>query len=237
MTSESFRPIEANRRTLAAQVQERIREAILGQHLRPGERIDQNKLAEELRVSMAPVREALKGLEAEGLVLIQPRRGAFVTEVSITDMDALYFTRQLIESEAIFHAVPYLTDAHFSELRAMIAAMRGATNANDIDAYISLNRQFHLLIYSALNNEHLLQVIRTLWGQSELYRYRYMFVTHDTERIHQEHEGIVAACELRDQALAKERARQHIYLTQRELDRQLRGDPLAHRENGDADER
>jgi DNA-binding GntR family transcriptional regulator len=236
MEPKAFNPIENSQRTLAAQVQERIREAILGQHLKPGERIDQNKLAEELRVSMAPVREALKGLEAEGLVLIQPRRGAFVTEVSITDMDGLYFTRQLIEGEAIFHAVPHLTTAHFAELRTMIAAMRKATDASDIDAYIALNRQFHLLIYSALNNEHLLQVIRTLWGQSELYRYRYMYVTHDTERIHQEHESIVAACEQHDQALAKERARQHIYLTQRELDRQLRGDPVAHRQNGEAGE-
>ncbi|MEP6988473.1 MAG: GntR family transcriptional regulator, partial [Chloroflexota bacterium] len=95
MISKSFVPIEDSRRTLAAQVQERIREAILKQTLKAGERIDQNKLAEQLQVSMAPIREALKGLEAEGLVMIQPRRGAFVVEVSISDMDKLYFTRGL----------------------------------------------------------------------------------------------------------------------------------------------
>ena len=66
MISKSFTPIEDDRRTLAAQVQERIREAILKQILKPGDRIDQNKLADELQVSMAPVREALKGLESEG---------------------------------------------------------------------------------------------------------------------------------------------------------------------------
>lgn len=233
MPSQSFAPIEEARRTLAAQVEERIREAILRQILKPGERIDQNKLAEELQVSMAPIREALKGLEAEGLVTIQPRRGAFVVEVSISDMDELYFTRQLIEGEALYQAVPHLTEADFTALQEMITAMRRATEANEINTYIALNRRFHLRMYSALGNQHLLQVIKMLWERSELYRYRYMFMTRDTERIHQEHEAILAACRQRDQALAKERARQHIYLTQRELDHQLRGDPSTHRQDGE----
>ena len=234
MISKSFTPIEDSRRTLAAQVQERIREAILKQTLKPGVRIDQNKLAEELKVSMAPVREALKGLEAEGLVTIQPRRGAFVTEVSISDMDELYFTRRLIEGEAIFHAIPHMTEADFDDLHEMIAAMRRATDASDINTYIALNRQFHLRIYSSLGNGHLLQVIQMLWERSELYRYRYMFITRDTKRIHQEHEGILEACRQRDPSLAKERAKEHIYLTQRALDGQLRGDPTT---RGTQDER
>ena len=222
--SKTFVPIEEDHRTLAAQVQQRIRDAILKQSLVPGERIDQNKLAEELKVSMAPIREALKGLEAEGLVMIQPRRGAFVVEVSITDMDELYFTRQLIEGEAIYHSVPRLTAPDFEELQGIITAMRHATERNDIETYIALNRQFHLRIYSALNNQHLLQVIRSLWERSELYRYRYMFVTREHERIHQEHQGILDACRLRDSALAKARAQQHITGTQRAMDHLLQGD-------------
>jgi len=217
-------PIEDGNRTLAAHVQERIREAIFKQNLKPGERIDQLKLAKELKVSMAPIREALKGLEAEGLVMIQPRRGAFVVEVSITDMDELYFARQLIEGETIYHAVPHMTGADFADLQAMIDAMRRATENNDVNTYIALNRQFHLRIYTALSNPHLVQVIRVLWERSELYRYRYMFVTRETERIHREHEGILEACRQHDRALARERARQHIILTQRELDHLLKGD-------------
>lgn len=224
MVSKSFIPIEDSRRTLAAQVQERIREAILKQTLRAGERIDQNKLAEQLHVSMAPIREALKGLEAEGLVTIQPRRGAFVVEVSLTDMDKLYFTRGLIEGEAIYHAVPHLREADFVELEEMIAAMRQATSMNDISTYIALNHQFHVRIYSVLDNPHLLQVIQTLWERSELYRFRYMFMTRDTESIHKEHDDIVEACRKGDQDLAKKRAQEHIYLTQRGLHDQLQGD-------------
>ena len=227
MIYKSFTPIEDGRRTLAAQVQERIREAILKQILKPGDRIDQNKLADELQVSMAPVREALKGLESEGLVMIQPRRGAFVVEVSINDMDELYFTRQLIEGEAIYLAVPRLKEQDFVDLQAMIDTMRKATESDDIKTYISYNRLFHLRIYSALENQHLLQVIQMLWERSELYRYRYMFMTREHERIHQEHEAILEACRQHDQALAKKRAQDHITLTQHALDAQLRGDPQA----------
>lgn len=224
MITKSFGPIEEHRRTLAAQVQERIREGILKQTLKPGERIDQNQLAEQLQVSMAPIREALKGLEAEGLVMIQPRRGAFVIEVSLTDMDKLYFSRGLIEGEAIYNAVPLLTEDDFTALENMTKAMRRATDANDINTYISLNRQFHTHIYDALDNQHLMQVIQLLWERSELYRFRYMFVTRDHERIHQEHDDILAACRQRNQELAKERAIQHITLTQHALHDQLKGD-------------
>jgi DNA-binding GntR family transcriptional regulator len=224
MSTRTFVPIEDHRLTLAAQVQARIREAILKQVLKPGEHIDQDQLREELQVSMSPIREALKGLEAEGLVIIQPRRGAFVVEVSVSDMDELYFTRRLIEGEAIAHAVPHLTDKDFDQLERMIDEMRHATDRGDIKAFIAMNRQFHLHIYSALDNQHLLQVIRMLWERSELYRYRLMFTTHNSDRVHREHAGILEACRLRDVELAKARAQEHILFTQQELDAQLRGD-------------
>jgi DNA-binding GntR family transcriptional regulator len=223
MTARTFVPIEDHRLTLAAQVQARIREAILKQALKPGAHIDQDRLREELQVSMSPIREALKGLEAEGLVVIQPRRGAFVVEVSVSDMDDLYFTRRLIEGEAIAHAVPHLTDEDFEQLEDMIDEMRRATDRSDIKTFITINRQFHLHIYSALDNQHLLQVIKMLWERSELYRYRLMFTTHNAERVHREHAGILEACRLRDVELAKTRAQQHILITQQELDAQLRG--------------
>lgn len=224
MSAYTFIPIDEHRLTLAAQVQARIREAILKQALKPGAHIDQDKLREELQVSMSPIREALKGLEAEGLVVIQPRRGAFVIEVSIEDMDQLYFTRRLIEGEAIAHAVPNLKKSDLDALEAMTNQMRLATDHGDIKQFIELNRQFHLHIYSAFENRHLLQVIRTLWERSELYRYRLMFTTHNAERVHREHDGILEACRLGDVELAKARAQEHILITQQELDSTLRKD-------------
>lgn len=214
-------PIEDNRKTLAGQVHERVREAILNQVLKPGARIDQHQLAESLNVSVVPVREALRSLEAEGLVTIVPRRGAFVTEISLADLDDLYFARQIIEGEAIYHAVAYLQPDDFIHLQQLIDQMRESTANQDIRAFMSFNRQFHLHIYRALSNQHLYQTIEYLWERSELYRYRFMFVRRNADVIHQEHEAILAACRLCQPERARELAKLHIRHTQEGLHHQL----------------
>lgn len=219
-----FTPIETTRMTLAAHVHQRIREAILTNALKAGARIDQNQIADYLKVSLAPVREALKGLEAEGLVTIMPRRGAFVAEVSMGDLDELYFTRAMLEGQTAYHAVPQITAADLSNLSQLISRMRRATSDGDVNSYISLNREFHLNIYRALNNQVLLQLIENLWKRSEMYRYRYMFTQHDHERVHLEHDAILDACVRRDQVAARDAAAQHIERTQKELHLLLRAD-------------
>jgi DNA-binding GntR family transcriptional regulator len=221
--SRPFAPIEDGRKTLAAHVHERIRDAILTRTFAPGMRLDQIQLAESLNVSLAPVREALKSLEAEGLVTIIPRRGAFVTESSIVDLDELYFARALIEGETIYHAVPNLTEQDIRDLQELVSQMKQAAD-QEVSSYIHLNREFHLRIYSALNNQHLLQVIRNLWERSELYRYRYMLGVHNTERVHAEHEAILNACQRGDQAGAREAAVMHIRNTQQELHEYLQSE-------------
>lgn len=208
--NNSAESIGESRKTLASHVHEQIRGAILAGQLKPGERIDQIQLAETLRVSIVPIREALKALEAEGLVTLLARRGAFVTEISLADLDELYYARQLIEGTAIFHAVPRLAEPDFQTAEQLIARMKHATQANDIPAYIRLNREFHLSLYNVLNNQPLRQVILNLWERSELYRYRYMYITHDTEAVHREHIGIIEACRQCDPELARARAVAHI---------------------------
>jgi DNA-binding GntR family transcriptional regulator len=207
------------KRTLAEHVQQHLRAAILTQTLQPGDRLDQNQIAEQLNVSLAPVREALRVLEAEGLVQIIPRRGAFVTRVSIADLNNLYFARALLEGETIYHAVLYLTKSDYDVLQQLIDRLQQAADSNEVDAYIPLNREFHLRIYNALQNPHLSQMIQQLWERSELYRYQYMFIAHDNARIHREHLAILDACLRRDQAAAKAAAMAHIEGTQRELER------------------
>ncbi len=219
--SKALSPIEDNRRTLAAQVAERIRQAILDRKLAPGSRINQPQLAEDLNVSLVPVREALKALEAEGLVTITPRRGAFVTEISVDDLDELYFARLLIEGEAIALAIPQLTDDDFAALRRLIDAMKAATDSGDIHAFMQHNRQFHMSIYRVMGNRHLLQIIESLWERSELYRYRYMFVLRHADVIHQEHEAILEACLARDPERARALAQGHIRSTRDGLHQQL----------------
>lgn len=217
-------PIEDSRKTLSAQVHERIRDAILKRLIKPGARIDQNQLADNLGVSIVPVREALKRLEVEGLVSIVPRRGAFVTEISLTHLDDLYYARALIEGEAVFQAVPKLRDEDFTVMGAMIEQMQAMTDANDVSGYITLNRKFHTHIYAALNNQHLMQIIQNLLDRSELYRYRYMYTTRDVAVVHQEHRAILDACIRRDPAAARYAAVQHIQHAQRAIHEYVESD-------------
>lgn len=204
---------ELPNKTIAQQVKESIRMLILHQKLAPGERIDQMALAEQLNVSLVPVREALKTLEAEGLVKIIPRRGAFVTEVSPDHLNDLYRARQLIEGEAAFHAVEALTDADIEQLRDLSRAMRRATDENNINEFMHLNRQFHMTIYRRVGSKHYLDAITRLWDRSELYRYRYMFVLKNAESAHRDHEAIILACEARDSSKVKALVIAHIQHT------------------------
>jgi DNA-binding GntR family transcriptional regulator len=220
--SNPFLPIDSSNTTLAAHVNKRIRDAILTQALKPGTRIDQNQIAASLNVSLAPVREALKGLEAEGFVTIFPRRGVFVANISIANLDELYFARALIEGETIYQAVPHLIGDDLKRLQHLIERMKEISANGDINTYITLNREFHLGIYRVLDNQTLIQIIQNLWERSELYRYRYMFIAHNPQRVHREHQIILDACSRCDPAGAREAAIKHIQLTQHELHELLR---------------
>jgi DNA-binding GntR family transcriptional regulator len=200
-------------KTIAQQVKQSVRLLILHQKLIPGERIDQNSLAEQLNVSLVPIREALKTLEAEGLVNIVPRRGAFVTEVSPDHLFDLYRARQLIEGEAAYHALEQLVDDDVNQLRELNQKMRQATDDKNINQFMELNREFHLIIYRRVGSKHYLDSIIRLWDRSELYRYRYMFVLKNADNAHQDHEAIIQACEARNQAQVKKLIITHIQHT------------------------
>ena len=194
MTQNRIQPIEESKKTIAAIVQERIRAAIMEGVLPAGSRIDQNQLASDLNVSLVPVREALKKLEGEGFVQIIPRRGAFVTESSLNDMEDLYFARRILEGEAAYHAAEKLTGDHLRELDRLMPSMTEALAAQDYARFTDLNRRFHFLIYDAAGSVHLSNMIAGLWELAERYRYRYVFMSDRSSVIQAEHKSILDAC-------------------------------------------
>ncbi|MAS37808.1 MAG: hypothetical protein CL610_27685 [Anaerolineaceae bacterium] len=198
MMQNRIQPIEDSKKTVTAMVQERVRQAILDGILPAGSRIDQNQLAADLNVSLVPVREALKILEGEGFVLIIPRRGAFVTEASIPDMEDLYFTRQIIEGQAAYHAADKLTDDHIQKLEDLYAAMDVALKTHDYAGFMSSNRAFHFVIYDAPASRYLSNMIAGLYDLAERYRYRYMYLNDQGTDIQREHRMILEACKARD---------------------------------------
>jgi DNA-binding GntR family transcriptional regulator len=189
-----LKPIEANKKTMTAIVQDRIREAIMEGVLIPGSRIDQIELAEKLDVSLVPIREALKKLEAEGFVKILPRRGAFVTNTSIADMEDLYRSREILEGETAALAASQLTEADLKTLHNLLPQMEHALAAQHIDAFMQQNRDFHFTIYRAAGSTYLLNMITSLWELAERYRYRYMFIRDQGKAISGEHQTIYTAC-------------------------------------------
>jgi DNA-binding GntR family transcriptional regulator len=208
-----IQPIEDSKKTVTSMVQERVRQAILDGVLPAGSRIDQNQLANDLNVSLVPVREALKMLEGEGFVQIIPRRGAFVTEASIPDMEDLYFTRQLLEGQAAYHGAEKLTDAHLKRLEELYQAMDRALSQHDYPGFMVYNRAFHFVIYDAPGSRYLSNLISGLWDLSERYRYRYMYLKDQGTEVQREHRAILEACRRRDARELRNAIIQHMQHT------------------------
>ncbi len=213
MIQNRIQPIEDSKKTVTSMVQERVRQAILDGLLEAGSRIDQNQLAVDLNVSLVPVREALKKLEGEGFVQIVPRRGAFVTTASVEDMEDLYFTRQILEGQAAYHAAPRMTAEQIDKLENLMSRMDVALNHHDFDSFMRLNREFHFVIYDASGSRYLSNIIASLWELSERYRYRYMFIKDQGASIQREHQAITQACRAHDSKLLRDAILHHMQQT------------------------
>ena len=180
-----------------------------------GSRLDQNALAQELGVSTIPVREALRRLEAEGLVSISPRRGAFVATLSPNELREIYQIREVLDELAIKNAVPRLSDDALHRLGRVVEALDEATQAGDVDALLRLNRQFHGTIYAAAAMPRLLALISNLADRYAVYNR--VYVPRHAEQSRREHLEIYAACRSRDVRLAARLTRQHIRRACRQL--------------------
>ncbi|MBX3061392.1 MAG: GntR family transcriptional regulator [Anaerolineae bacterium] len=140
-----------------------IREAILRGELEPGDRLLQEELAERFNTSSTPVREALRELEAEGILQHSPYRGVQIAEVRLEDVREIYMIRGVLEAMATRLAVPYLNSAHISRLREMQARTETHISAGEFKELRKLNYEFHMLIYLSAGMPQLLKIIKSLW--------------------------------------------------------------------------
>jgi DNA-binding GntR family transcriptional regulator len=166
VVSEPPGPSTARYLTKAQFAAESIRERIRRGDLRPGVRLDLDALSSQLGMSATPIREALRSLEAQGLVVNSPHRGIHVTEFSSTDAAELYDLRAHLESYATTLAAPVLTDSELEQLRSLASSHREALDRGDIVAMDRHNEEWHFLIYRAsrLRTPHLIEFISRLWN-------------------------------------------------------------------------
>lgn len=151
-----------SRSVLADQVKDRLLEGILDGRYPPGSRIIETKVARELGTSQAPVREALRGLEALGVVEITPFRGSRVRHPSRREIVEAYAVRAALEALAARLAVPRMTDDDVAALAGHLAAMREAAGRGDGHAVAESDARFHARIVELADNGTLSKVWRSL---------------------------------------------------------------------------
>ncbi len=191
------------------QVHAVLREQILSGALPRGSRLPQESLAAELGVSRTPLREALRRLNGEGLVTLQPNHGATVTGVDFNDMTAAWRARVVIEPPSARMASERRDPDELARMQAAIEAQRAsATPADGLDA----NREFHLALVAASGNDHLAHFAEILWVTRISYAIYTAQAAEETglEGWTAEHSDILAAIEAGDGDTAEETTRQHL---------------------------
>src|SRR4051794_21368291 len=158
MPSEDFSNILVPplKRSLADDIVDRLREAIFSGQLAPNERLREETLAEFLRVSRGPIREALGQLEREGLVIKEPNRGARVARLSRNDLDEVHSLRLALEKLAVRHAVRHAEPRHIEEMQSVVKAMLAALERGITPQEAArLDIRFHEVLYEASKHQRL----------------------------------------------------------------------------------
>ncbi len=156
--------------SLPEQIADRICTAILAGEYRPGERIQEARLAQTFQVSRGPIREALRLLEQEGLITLSPRRGAQVTTLSIEEVEQLFDIRASLSSLAARQATHHITPGELAALRATVDKMaRIAKEGGDAQEYTALSSQSGQILAAAARNPRLFALLQTLWRQTLRY--------------------------------------------------------------------
>ena len=191
---------------LTAMAYESIREYILEGKLEDNTRLTEEHMATQLGISKSPVREALNRLEAEGLLRIEPRRGAYLRTLSAKEVDDLYDLREPLEVHAVNTA--RLTPELMETLRNHLATMRAMLAANDKVRYIQADVDFHDAIARATGNDRLVGVLASVQNHIRLTRRK----TYDLSSTNAVafHEKIVRALEAGDKDAAQQFMSAHI---------------------------
>jgi DNA-binding GntR family transcriptional regulator len=179
-------------RTVKSTLVEELRDAIiLGEYV-PGQRLRLEEIATRFDISTMPVREALRDLEADGLVTIFPHRGAIVTQLSADDLQDIYDIRATLEEMATRLAVPNMGEATFTQLGLYIEQMDN--HLGDLATLVKLNHDFHNTLYCASGRRHLCEFTSILRRRTQ--HYLHAFISHfgGMPMAQEEHRAIIEAC-------------------------------------------
>ena len=189
---------------------ENIRQAIIDGTFSPGERLMEIQLADEMGVSRTPVREAIRKLELEGFVVMIPRRGTYVADISIKDITEIYEIRISLDILAAGLAAERITDEELEKLNSYLVEIGRYVPAMDMDKIVELDTAFHDILYKATRNERLVSVIGNLREQLTGIRGRSMSYPGRLVETMDEHRALVDSIASRDVERAQRAARVQI---------------------------
>ena len=187
-----------------------LRQAILMGELKPGERLMEIHLAQKLGVSRTPVREAIRKLELEGLVLMIPRKGAVVAEITISDLEDVLEVRIALEELAMRYACKRITPEQLAQLKNLAGDFKRSLYGNDVAACAQADVAFHDAIYAATGNRRLVQILNNLREQMYRYRMEYLKDRQTHTALLKEHEEILKALEEKDEEHAIDVTCRHV---------------------------
>lgn len=199
-----------NHRPLREMVYEELKMQILTGAIIPGTRMMEVELAKEIGVSRTPIREAIRKLEKEGLVTIEPRRGAYASQISTEDMIDILEVRQDMEGLAAFFAASRMTPEQLQNLKEISELYNEAVKAGEMEEMIKHDTRFHRIIVESCNNKILVKMIEQL--QELVLRFRYIYYDDfkRAENMPDEHYEILHAIETGDADAARYAADIHI---------------------------
>jgi len=195
-----------------------LRDAILGGQIGPGQRVRQEDVAERLGASRLPVREALRMLEAEGLIEHETNKGARVPQLDMHEVDVIYQMRERLEPLALSESIPYLTELDLHRLDHIQTQIE---TSSDVGRFLDLDRELHLLTYSGCHTEQLGAMVTRLWNSTQHYRRAFVSSSGPGRMwvINAEHRLLLDAIERRDTTDAERYLSGHIRRTRVELGR------------------
>jgi DNA-binding GntR family transcriptional regulator len=178
-----------------------LREAIIVGALKPGDRIVERDVAERTGISRGPVREAVRQLEQEGLVVSVPYRGTEVASVSQEEIEQILVPiRLVLERFAFRHALPLMSDKDFEELEKIVEALRHAARNDDLAGVVDGDVRFHELVFARANQPHCAQVWGTIVPRVRAYFYRDAAKHEPLEHLANGHDELLSAMRERDVA-------------------------------------
>ena len=200
-----------NHKPLREMVYEELKLQILTGGIVPGTRMMEVELAEEMGVSRTPIREAIRKLEKEGLVTIEPRRGAYASRISTEDMVEILEVRQDLEGLAAFFAATRMSKENLEELKSIAEKYNKAVEEGNMQDMIRFDTMFHRKIVDSCNNKILVHMVEQL--QEMVLRFRYIYYDNfrRAEHMPAEHRAILEAIADGDEEKAREAADVHIY--------------------------